>query len=291
MQMGVEQIVIVLMLANLAVTYKGEEDFSFKNKYKFQVDPILIGKEWFRMITSSFLHNGWFHLLLNMYVLYSFSPIFDIAGVPVFVFLLIYFGSMVGGDLFALYIHRNHGNYSAVGASGAVSGVVFSFTALAPFMKLNLFFFIPMVAWLAAILFIAYSIYGIKSKKDNIGHEAHLGGAITGLIITLLYRPSLVEQHPWVIAGMLVPTAIFLYLIVTRPEILLIPGYWGENFNKNKNPFQVKKSSFKVKRGGGKKSKYASVEDEINALLDKGYENLNAIEKKRLEELSRRTDE
>lgn len=289
--MGVDQIVIVLILANLAMTYKGEEDFSFKGKYKFQVDPILIGKDYLRMISSGFLHSGWVHLIFNMYALYTFSSIFDMIGMPVFVFLLIYFGSLIGGNLFALYIHRNHGNYSAVGASGAVSGVIFSFTAIAPFATFNLFFFIPMIAWVGALLFIAYSIYGIKSQKDNIGHEAHLGGAITGLLITLIYRPDLISMYPWVIGGLLIPTAIFLYLIVTRPEILYIPGYWGESFNKNKNPFNVKKSSFKVKRGGGKKSKYASVEDEINALLDKGYANLNAIEKKRLEELSRKTDD
>lgn len=285
MDIGIQEITFILILANLAMTYKGEEDPSFKRKYLFQVDAILIGKEWIRMISSGFLHSGWIHFIFNMFCLYSFSPTFSGMSIPYF--LLIYFGSLIGGNALALYIHRNHGNYSALGASGAVSGIIFAAIAVSPFAELRFFGIIPIVAWLAGLLFVAYSIYGIKSQRDNIGHEAHLGGAIIGLILLLIYVPGLIKMYPWVIAGMTIPVFIFLYLMVTRPEMLMIPNYW-------KNEASRVKSNFQVKRGGKSKpspSKFRSVEEEINYYLDKGYENLSLKEKKRLEQLSRKTDE
>jgi len=285
MQIGVEQITLLLMGINLVMTYKGEQDLSFKKKYLFEVDKILVGKEWIRMVSSGFLHGGWWHFLINMYCLYTFAPIFDRIGVPVAYFLVIYFGSLIGGNALALYVHRNHGNYSALGASGAVSGVIFAYIAINPYGLIYLFFIIPIWSWLAGILFVAYSIYGIKSQSDNIGHEAHLGGAIIGLFLFLLYAPELIEQHPWVIMGIALPVIVFLYLIITRPEMLLIPGYWKKEASRARGRFKVKRGSAK------KQSKFTSKEDEINALLDKGYENLTALEKKRLEQLSRRTDE
>lgn len=284
MQIGVEQITLLLMGINLVMTYMGESDPSFKRKYLFKVDDILVGKEWIRMVSSGFLHGGWWHFLINMYCLYTFAPVFDMIGLPVAYFLVIYFGSLIGGNALALYVHRNHGNYSALGASGAVSGIVFAYIAVNPYGLLYLFFVIPIWSWLAGILFVGYSIYGIKSQSDNIGHEAHLGGAIIGLVLFLLYAPHLIEQHPWVILGISIPVIVFLYLIITRPEMLMIPGFWKK---------EVSKASgrFKVKKGQGKKVKFASKEDEINALLDKGYENLSTIEKKRLEQLARNTDD
>ncbi|MEM6801548.1 MAG: rhomboid family intramembrane serine protease [Bacteroidota bacterium] len=284
MDIGIQQITFILILANLAMTYKGEEDPSFKRKYLFQVDAILVGKEWIRMISSGFLHSGWIHFLFNMFCLYSFGPAFTGMSVPYF--LLIYFGSLIGGNALALFIHRNHGNYSALGASGAVSGIIFAAIVLDPFRSLY-FFFIPIIAWLAGLLFVAYSIYGIRSQRDNIGHEAHLGGAIVGLLLFLLYAPGFITKYPWVIAGMTIPVFIFLYLIITRPEMLLIPGYWKKEASKVKN-------NLEIKRGGKAKtstSKFKNVEEEINYYLDKGYENLSLKEKKRLEQLSRKTDE
>ncbi|MEL6250977.1 MAG: rhomboid family intramembrane serine protease [Bacteroidota bacterium] len=285
MELGVDQISLLIVVANLLVTYKGETDPSFKRQYLFNVEAILVRKEYIRMLSSGFLHGGWFHFLINMYCLWTFSGLFHMVGFPAWYYLVIYFGSLIGGNALSLFIHRNNGSYSALGASGAVSGVVFANIALQPYGQFYLFFLIPMVSWLAGILFVAYSIYGIKAQNDNIGHDAHLGGAIIGLLLMLLYVPGLYAKYPIIISALLFPAIIFLYLIVTRPEMLLIPGYWKKEASRVS-------TNFKVKRGGKKaSSKFSSVEDEINYLLDKGYENLSPIEKKRLEQLSRRTDE
>ncbi len=168
---------IAIIIANVFVSYRGFSSHEFFARYSFEVEKILIYKDYKRLITSGFLHVNWMHLIFNMFSLYIFS-----AGLERYIgsiyYLVIYFVSLVGGNLFSLYIHRNHGSYSAVGASGAVCGTMFSSIALFPGMRIGLFFLpISFPAWMYGLAFVLYSIYGIKSRRDNIGYETHLGGA------------------------------------------------------------------------------------------------------------------
>ncbi|MEO1450640.1 MAG: rhomboid family intramembrane serine protease [Bacteroidota bacterium] len=273
----------IIIGASAFITYRGLQDQSFFQRYAFHVDPILIGKDYIRLISSGFLHNGWWHLLFNMYALYVFGDFLGLFRVPIWYYLILFLGSMLGGKALALYVHRNHGSYQSTGASGAVSGIVFAAVALYPGMMI--WFVIP--GWLFAILFTLVSIYGIRSQRGNIGHESHLGGAIAGTLLAVLWNPAIIQQHPLVLAGILLPTAIFLYLIISRPEILYLPM---------KRP-----SGFRVPTMRPTKPKRApreavikplvSPQDEIDALLDKGLENLSAKEKKRLETLSRQLNQ
>ena len=171
-------IVILLIIANLIVSYRGFKSESFFDTYKFEVDKILLDKDYKRLVTSGFLHVNRTHLIFNMFSLYLFSGLVEstTGGLK---FLIIYFVSLVGGNLFTLFIHRNHGDYNSAGASGAICGVIFASIALFPGMEVGFFglpFAIP--GWVYGVLYVLYSIYGIKSRKDNIGHEAHLGGAL-----------------------------------------------------------------------------------------------------------------
>ena len=148
------------------------------------------------------------------------------------------------------------------------------------------------------------SIYGIRNRTGNIGHEAHLGGAITGLLIGLVYNPSALTNHPWIILGVLLPTALFLYLLITRPEMMFIPGYFKQQFNDLTSGFTKKsapKPRMKVKRNpqfptakGGRKSDRSAMEAELNKLLEKvnkvGLEKLTPRERERLKELSENLD-
>src|SRR6188768_2566188 len=115
---------IILIIANLAVSYKGFSNQLFFESYMFEVDRILINKDYKRLITSGFLHVSWTHLIFNMVSLIFFSDSIEsnLGGIK---FLIIYFASLIGGNLFTLLIHKNHGDYSAVGASGAISGIIF----------------------------------------------------------------------------------------------------------------------------------------------------------------------
>lgn len=277
--MGESVIGIVLTLLIGATSYKGFRDRQYFERYVFDVDKILIAKEYRRLLSSGFLHGGWFHLGFNLIALISFSAAVETQLGPG-LFTLIFFVSLLGGNLLALYIHRNHGDYRAVGASGAISGVIFAAIVLFPGGSIG-FVIVPFEIknWVFGLVFILVSILGIKRQADNIGHEAHLGGAIIGLLLTLAIRPSLVTEFPWLIAGILIPTSLFLYLIVNNPAVLMIDNYWGETIRSA--------SQFRPNR---RQSRGISKEEELNKLLDKirsqGIDSLSSAERKRLEELS-----
>src|SRR5690349_14607595 len=117
--MGTISILIIILTA--FVSYNGLKSRRFLRRYEFQVDKVLLRKDYKRLVTSGFVHLSWTHLIFNMLTLFLFSATIESTlGIPRF--LIIYFGSLLGGNLFALFIHRNHGEYSAVGASGAING-------------------------------------------------------------------------------------------------------------------------------------------------------------------------
>ena len=188
------QIILILIVANALVSYKGFNDTLFFDTYKFQVQKIF-GGEKLRMLTSGFLHVDWMHLGFNMYALYIFGKVV-VGNFGVTYFLLIYFGSLLAGSMYSLYQHKKEIYYSAVGASGAVSGVVFSSIMLYPDMELIMLPIpIPLPGYVFGIGYLLYSIYGMKNQVGNIGHSAHLGGAIGGYILTLILKPSVIGNN------------------------------------------------------------------------------------------------
>ncbi|KFF05117.1 rhomboid family protein [Flavobacterium reichenbachii] len=269
---------IIIIVINFAVSYKGFNDGIFFEKYKFQVDRILIHKEYYRLITSGFLHVDWMHLIFNMISLYAFSELLEV-NAGIINFLIIYFCSLIAGDLFALLLHKNHGDYNSVGASGAVCGVIFASIALFPGLGIG-FFILPISipSWLYALLYIIYSIYGVKSNRDNIGHEAHLGGAVIGMLIAVILFPHSLTENYVPIAIVLIPCIIFIYIIITKPYILYIDNYF---FKTHKKYYSIdhKYNEQKVNQ-----------QQEIDKLLDKiskkGIKSLSKNEKQKLEEYS-----
>ena len=122
----------LLLIFTGLTTYKGFSDFKFFEENLFEVDGILVHKEYKRIISSGFLHTSWLHFGFNMIALMSFSWSLELL-FGYWKLLFIYFASLIGGNLLALFIHRNHGDYRAVGASGAISGVIFSSIILEAF--------------------------------------------------------------------------------------------------------------------------------------------------------------
>jgi membrane associated rhomboid family serine protease len=202
---------LVIILANVAVSIKGFNDFSFFEKYKFNIAGIRRGEQ-IRMVTSGFLHVDVTHLLFNMLTLYFFaSVVIDAVGVTKFV--LIYIASLLVGNLLSLFFHKEEYHYSAVGASGAVTGVLYSAILFYPDMGLYLFFIpIAIPAWIFGILYLLYSIYGMKSRMGNIGHDAHFGGAIAGYALTIAFVPSLLETSLWIVAILAIPIILLFIL-------------------------------------------------------------------------------
>ncbi|WP_439132847.1 rhomboid family intramembrane serine protease [Polaribacter sp.] len=205
---GTNPIVLLLIVVNVLFSMKGFDDYAFLDKYKFQINRVKANEK-IRMLSSGFLHVDWMHLLLNMYVLYAFGNIITkILGVTSF--LIIYFGSLLAGSLYTLHNHKNEPYYSAVGASGAVSGIVYSSILLFPGMQLYLFFAIPIPGYIFGVGYLLYSIYGMKQQLGNIGHAAHLGGAIGGFALTLVLNPILVSTNTVFVIALAIPIVLLL---------------------------------------------------------------------------------
>jgi len=278
--MGAGIFVLIIIIVTTIVSYKGFTNNRFLEDYEFEVDRILKDRQYYRLITSGFLHTGWLHLGFNLFSLYIFSGVVE-AGLGSFNFLLIYFASLTGGGLLSLLIHRRHGNYSSVGASGAVCGVMFASVALFPEMRIGLFplpFSIP--SWIYALIFVGFSIYGIRSQKDNIGHDAHLGGALVGMVLALILNPAALAENYGTILLILVPSVVFVYIIITRPELLFVDNL----FYKTQKDFYSIDHEWNVRR--------ADQQQEVDRILDKisrsGMGSLSRKEKQTLRDYSKK---
>ncbi|MFO7746015.1 MAG: rhomboid family intramembrane serine protease [Psychroflexus sp.] len=207
---GLDFIVIAIIAANVLISFKGFNDYDFFNRYKFEVSSIKAGDK-IRILSSAFLHVDTTHLFVNMLTLYFFA-----SSVVAFVgtggFLLVYFGSLVLGNLLSLQFHKDESNYTAVGASGAVVGVLYAAILLQPDMMLGLFFIIPIPAYVFGIGYLFYSIWAMKARRDNVGHDAHFGGAMGGYFITLLLSPWVLQEHLLMVILLAIPIIVLFVL-------------------------------------------------------------------------------
>ncbi|MFH7000341.1 rhomboid family intramembrane serine protease [Flavobacterium sp. FlaQc-57] len=206
----VNTILVGIIVANVLISYKGFNDISFFRKYEFHVGSIRSGEQ-IRMLSSGFLHVDMMHLIFNMLTLWFFAPVV-LNWLGNFSFVLIYFGSLIFGSLLTMFFHKNDYSYRAVGASGAVTGVLYSAILLQPDMMLGIFFVIPIPAYLFGILYLLYSIYGMRAKNDNIGHTAHFGGAMGGYLITLIKEPSLIVDHSLMVILLAIPILVLFVM-------------------------------------------------------------------------------
>jgi membrane associated rhomboid family serine protease len=153
---------------------------------------------WYRFLTYGFVHAGYIHLLINMFVLYSFGAIVEMyfkvyfPGKASFYYILLYLGGIILSVVPSFGKHKNDVFYNAVGASGAVAAVVFSSIILYPTGRIFLFFIpVGIPSPIFGVLYLAYEYYSSRNAKDNIGHDAHLWGAIFGLVFTIALKPDL----------------------------------------------------------------------------------------------------
>ena len=183
--------VLIIILLNSIISYKGFGDRYLFQKFYFKMDEIKNG-QYYRFLTSGFLHVDKQHLIFNMITLYFFGD-FVLNAFGIFWFFCIYLTCLILGSLFCFIIHNNDNNYSAVGASGAVTGILFSAILAYPNLQLALLFFpIPMPGYFFGVAYLAYTFYGLKKQNDGIGHSAHLGGAIGGILLSILLMPKLI---------------------------------------------------------------------------------------------------
>ena len=160
-----------------------------------------------RFVTHGFIHADGMHLFFNMFTLYFFAP-YVIYNTSALYFLYIYMGSLIAGNLLTFYFHKNDYSYRAVGASGAVTGIIFSAILLEP--NIRMYGLIP--GYIFGFAYLLFSIYGMKAKRDNIGHVAHFGGAIGGYAFTLTKYPQLITTEPLTVGALLVPIVVLFFL-------------------------------------------------------------------------------
>ncbi len=203
-------VTIVIIAANVLISFKGFNDQVFFEKYKFNIADINRGAK-HQIFTSAFLHVDTSHLFVNMLTLYFFANVVEFWLGPIG-FLIVYLASLIFGNLLSYFFHKNEPQYTAVGASGAVMGILYSAILLRPDMMLGLFFIIPIPAYIFGIGYLLYTLYGMKKRLGNIGHDAHFGGAIGGYVITLILAPYVFEQHLLMVILLAIPIIVLFIL-------------------------------------------------------------------------------
>jgi len=172
------------------ISYLAQQDHVLKGKLIFHPLTIKRNQQWYRFLTSGFIHGDGMHLAFNMFVLWSFGNGIEfiypsyLGELGIYMYAVLYFGGIIVSSVPSYLRHKENANYYALGASGGVSAVVFAIIVFAPWENLYLFGVIPLPQILAGAAYLYYSWYKDKQGGDNIGHMAHFTGAIWGFVFT-----------------------------------------------------------------------------------------------------------
>lgn len=214
-------ILLIIIAITVVISIMGFQNIQLFEKYKFNVSAIQNRKEYIRLLSAGFLHADFGHLFFNMLTLYFFGPIvleaFGVLG-----FLVIYFGAIILGNLFSLYLYKRQGWYSAIGASGGVSGILFAAIAMVPSLGIYFYFIpIPIPGYIFGALYFGYSVYMMLNPRphDNIGHAAHLGGAAFGLVYAVALEPEIAMNNAVFLLVMSLPLIYMSYQVFVKKKI------------------------------------------------------------------------
>lgn len=194
-------ITYIILGITIFISITAMENHTLKNKMMFNAYMIKERKEWYRFFSHGLIHGDWMHLGFNMLSLYMFgkavedayAAMFDVKGI--LFFILLYVGGLAMSSLYSY--ERNKGNiyYNALGASGAVSAVIYAFIMLAPTAKLGFMFIpVPIPAYLFGFIYLGIEYYLSKRGNTGIAHDAHFWGAIYGIVLTIVLRPIVISE-------------------------------------------------------------------------------------------------
>ena len=194
-------ITLILIIVTGLISWRALEDRSMIEQLKHYPYKEVREKEWHRMLTSGFVHGSMMHLALNMYVFYIFGEYVESNFVmrmgPTtgrILYVVFYLSAIVFADIPTFLRHKDNPSFASVGASGAVSGILFIFILIQPWSTLLLFFIIPMPAIIAGVGYLIYSSWASKKGTDNIDHLAHFYGAVYGVIFFIAFQPSIINE-------------------------------------------------------------------------------------------------
>lgn len=195
-------ITIILICITVAISFYTFNKQDLQGKLMMNPYCIKTKGQYYRFVSSGFIHKDHMHLLLNMFSFYffgtsverDFATIFGEAGV--YYFLGLYFSAIIVSDIPTYLKERNNQYYNSLGASGGVGSVIFVFIILEPLQSICLYFALCMPGFVFGAAYMAYTYYQGRKSKDNINHDAHLYGALYGLLFCLLaYPPSLLQFY------------------------------------------------------------------------------------------------
>lgn len=203
---------LIIIIITCLVSYQAFENRDISQKLRHHPYSEKRNSEFYRFISSGFVHGDWMHLLINMYVLYEFGTVVEMKFLEMFgdlqgrlYFLALYFLTIMFADIPTYIKHKDNPGFASVGASGGVSGILFVYVLFHPWSWLLLYFIIPIPAILAAVAYVIYSSWASKNSQGRIDHDAHLYGAIFGFLFAIVLRPSLfndfltrlTQNGPW----------------------------------------------------------------------------------------------
>jgi membrane associated rhomboid family serine protease len=184
----------VLLVANIVLSIYVWNEKTIFQKWMMHPYSFQRKKTYYTLLTSAFIHADTIHLAMNMFALLSFGQFVELE-LGKGLFAVLYGVSILTSSVPSLIKHRNNPSYYTLGASGAISAVVFAFILLHPFAKLGLFLLpINIPAILFGVLYILFSIYAQRRSMDNLNHDAHIAGALTGVCFILLLKPQALNQ-------------------------------------------------------------------------------------------------
>lgn len=214
---GTPPLILILLAIIVLISYRAFKDPLLFNRLKFNVRAVQLG-EYYRLLTAGFIHVDYNHLFFNGFTLFIFGGN-SLYGLGIVNFILLYMVSLLMGNGLAYYYHKSNPYYTAVGASGAIMGIVYSSILMFPEMKLAIIFFpIPFPAYVFGVGYLIYTLFGIKSQNDGIGHTAHFGGAIGGIICTLVFDPFVLEKSFYTLLLMVGITLVAGWFLFQRSD-------------------------------------------------------------------------
>lgn len=197
-------VTITILLSCIGFSLYAFSNRDVFEKYMFNAYAIKHFNQKYRFLSHAFLHSDYGHLMINMFVLYSFGSILEGGFFPMLfgklsalVYILLYTGGIYASSIVDYYRHKDNQDYNAVGASGAVSALVFSSILLSPTSNMGIIFlpFLKIPAWIFGALYLAYSFYMDKRKSGNIAHGAHAWGAVFGFFFTGIMDLIIANPH------------------------------------------------------------------------------------------------
>lgn len=193
-------ITILIIAFTTLVSYRGFTNYSFIDQLKHNPSRAFATGEYYRMLTSGFLHADWTHLLVNMFVLYSFGEYIErfitheFGAVPgKIIFLVLYLCNIILANIPTAIFKRKTPGFSSIGASGAVSGIIFIYILLQPWSMLLLFFIIPVPAIILGIGYLIYSSWAANKGHGRLDHAAHFAGAISGILMMIILKKDIID--------------------------------------------------------------------------------------------------